>query len=59
MKKQVKHLQNEPDIGSGEKNPGQQETERMIEQIGQAQRTQTPPDPQQEGKKVNSPPSGH
>ena len=42
MKEQIKHLQNEPDIGSGEKSPGQRETEGMIEQVGRAQRTQQP-----------------
>lgn len=30
---QPKHLTQEADIGSGEKNPGQQETEKMIEKV--------------------------
>lgn len=30
---QPKHLTQEADIGSGERNPGQQETDKMIEQV--------------------------
>lgn len=30
----IKHMPNEADVGSGEKEPGQQETEKMIEQVG-------------------------
>lgn len=43
MKEQIKHMQNEPDIGSGEKSPGQHETESMIEQVGRTQKTQQQP----------------
>jgi hypothetical protein len=35
------HMMNEPDIGSGEKSPGEQETEEQIRQI--PQRTPEPP----------------
>jgi hypothetical protein len=35
------HLLNEPDIGSGEKSPGEQETEEQIRQI--PQRSPAPP----------------
>jgi hypothetical protein len=34
MKEQPKDLRNEADIGSGEKTPGEHETEKMIEQVG-------------------------
>jgi DNA-binding PucR family transcriptional regulator len=34
MAEPVRHLPEEADIGSGEKNPGQKETEKMIEQVG-------------------------
>ncbi|TWI42447.1 hypothetical protein IP92_05423 [Pseudoduganella flava] len=36
------HMMNEPDIGSGEKSPGEQETDEQIRQIPQ----RTPPAPQ-------------
>ena len=36
-----RHMINEPDIGSGEKSPGEQETEEQIRQI--PQRTPEPP----------------
>lgn len=39
------HMMNEPDIGSGEKSPGEQETEEQIRQI-----PQTTPAPPKEGK---------
>lgn len=35
------HMLNEPDIGSGEKSPGEKETEEQIRQI--PQRTPAPP----------------
>ncbi|MBB3221858.1 hypothetical protein [Pseudoduganella umbonata] len=35
------HMINEPDIGSGEKSPGEKETEEQIRQI--PQHTPTPP----------------
>ena len=34
MENPIKHLPNEADVGSGEKGPGQRETEKMIEQVG-------------------------
>ena len=37
-------LQDEADIGSGAKTPGQQETEKMIEEVGQKRVPQTPVD---------------
>ncbi len=33
MAEQTKHLVDEVDVGSGEKNPGQKETEKLVEQI--------------------------
>lgn len=39
MKQRITHLREEADIGSGEKTPGQQDTEKFIEQIG----TREPP----------------
>lgn len=62
MKEQIKHMQNEPDIGSGEKSPGQHETESMIEQVGRTQRTQQPagsPQEEKKEKKGNAPAPGH
>ena len=40
-----RHMMNEPDIGSGEKSPGEQETEEQIRQI--PQRTPQPAQPDQ------------
>jgi hypothetical protein len=37
MNSQPKNLHDEPDIGSGEKSPGQQDTEKMIEQVGNSE----------------------
>ncbi len=34
MPNPIKHMPNEADVGSGEKGPGQKETEKMIEQVG-------------------------
>ena len=34
MENPAKHMPTEVDVGSGEKGPGQKETEKMIEQIG-------------------------
>ena len=34
MNGQNEHMTNEEDIGSGEKAPGQQDTEKIIEQVG-------------------------
>lgn len=34
MQNPIKHMPSEADVGSGEKEPGQQETEKMIEQVG-------------------------
>lgn len=34
MQNPIKHMPTEADVGSGEKEPGQQETEKMIEQVG-------------------------
>ena len=34
MENPIKHLSTESDVGSGEKGPGQKETEKMIEQVG-------------------------
>jgi hypothetical protein len=42
MAEPVRHLPDEADIGSGEKNPGQKDTEKMIEQVGRK-----PPQPEQ------------
>lgn len=39
------HMMNEPDIGSGEKSPGEQETDEQIRQIPQRS-----PEPPKEGK---------
>jgi hypothetical protein len=39
------HMMNEPDIGSGEKSPGERETDEQIRQIPQQQ-----PAPPKEGK---------
>ncbi|MDB5762911.1 MAG: hypothetical protein JWQ21_1906 [Herminiimonas sp.] len=36
MTAQVKSLIDEADIGSGDKTPGQHDTEKMIEQIGES-----------------------
>lgn len=47
MKEPSKHMQDEPDIGSGEKNPGQKDTEKMIEQVGTAQQKGKPASPTQ------------
>jgi len=33
------HMMNEPDIGSGEKTPGEQETEEQIRQIAPARQS--------------------
>jgi hypothetical protein len=30
----IKHMPTEVDVGSGEKGPGQKDTEKMIEQVG-------------------------
>lgn len=35
MENPIKHMPTEADVGSGEKEPGQKETEKMIEQIGE------------------------
>jgi hypothetical protein len=34
MENPIKHMPTEVDVGSGEKGPGQKETEKMIEQVG-------------------------
>ena len=34
MENPIKHMPTEADVGSGEKGPGQKETEKMIEQVG-------------------------
>lgn len=34
MQKPISHISNEADVGSGEKGPGEQETDKMIEQVG-------------------------
>jgi len=34
MQNPIKHLPNEADVGSGEKGPGERETDKMIEQVG-------------------------
>jgi hypothetical protein len=34
MQNSVNHISNEADVGSGEKGPGEQETDKMIEQVG-------------------------
>ena len=34
MQNPIKHMPTEADVGSGEKGPGQRETEKMIEQVG-------------------------
>lgn len=34
MENPIKHMPTEADVGSGEKEPGQKETEKMIEQVG-------------------------
>jgi hypothetical protein len=34
MENPIKHMPTEADVGSGEKGPGQKETEKMIEQLG-------------------------
>ena len=34
MQNPIKHMPTEADVGSGEKGPGQKETEKMIEQVG-------------------------
>lgn len=34
MQNPIKHMPTEADVGSGEKEPGQKETEKMIEQVG-------------------------
>ena len=34
------HMMNEPDIGSGEKTPGEQETEEQIRQIAPARQNE-------------------
>jgi hypothetical protein len=43
MTKQYKHLIDEADIGSGEKTPGQQETEKFIEEVGKDRKNNLPP----------------
>lgn len=43
MKPPITHLPDEADIGSGEKSPGHRDTEKMIEQVGNAP-AQKPPD---------------
>ena len=35
MQNPIIHMPNEADVGSGEKGPGQKETEKMIEQVGE------------------------
>jgi hypothetical protein len=35
MQNQTKHMIDEADVGSGEKQPGQEEAEKIIEQIGE------------------------
>ncbi len=34
MEQPIKHMPTEVDVGSGEKGPGQKDTEKMIEQVG-------------------------
>jgi hypothetical protein len=34
MQKSVNHISHEADVGSGEKGPGEHETDKMIEQVG-------------------------
>lgn len=34
MQNRVTHMPTEADVGSGEKEPGERETEKMIEQVG-------------------------
>jgi hypothetical protein len=34
MQNQIKHMPTEADVGSGEKGPGEKETEEMIRQVG-------------------------
>lgn len=39
------HMMNEPDIGSGEKTPGEKETEEQIRQISPARQGDQPREP--------------
>jgi 50S ribosomal subunit-associated GTPase HflX len=34
MQEPIKHMPTEADVGSGEKGPGEQETDEMIKQVG-------------------------
>ena len=44
MQKLPGHLDHEADIGSGEKSPGQRETEKLIEEVGdRAKQPSKPP----------------
>jgi hypothetical protein len=43
MKNQPANLPEEADIGSGEKTPGQQDTEKLIEQVGTERKQSAPP----------------
>lgn len=40
MKNQERHMLDEADIGSGEKTPGQEDTDKIIEQIGKNRKNQ-------------------
>ena len=48
MQNRVTHMPTEADVGSGEKGPGERETEKMIEQVGdkvdKTQREEKQPD---------------
>lgn len=50
MQTPIKHMPTEADVGSGEKGPGERETDEMIEQVGdKVEETRRQPDPQKGG----------
>lgn len=50
MNNQTKHMIDEADIGSGEKQPGQEDTEKIIEQIGEIEQDAPQESESQENK---------
>lgn len=52
MQTPIKHMPTEADVGSGEKGPGERETDEMIEQVGdkvEETRRQSDPEKVQSG----------
>ncbi len=49
MQKPIRHMPTEADVGSGEKGPGERETDEMIKQVGdKVEETRSQPEQQKD-----------